>query len=98
MRDNRAPGDFPATLLLVFCGYLLLALGAVALFGLMAVLRDADAGWLVLDVAVLSAVVVIVLLGYAFLRRARAQPAVGRAWVTLGAATLLVLALFFSFD
>ena len=76
----------------------LLGLGAVAAFGLMALLRDADAGWLVLDVAVLSAVVVVVLLGSVLLRRVRAQPAVARAWVTLGAATLLVLALFFSLD
>ena len=37
-------------------------------------------------------------LGYVLLRRVRAQPAVARAWVTLGAATLLVLALFFSLD
>ena len=94
---GRLDGRVAWSVLRVSSG-VLLALGAVALFGLMAVLRDADAGWLVLDVAVLSAVVVIVLLGYAFLRRARAQPAVGRAWVTLGAATLLVLALFFSFD
>jgi tellurite resistance protein TerC len=76
----------------------LLGLGTVAAFGLMAVLRDADAGWLVLDTAVLAAVVVVVLLGWAMLRRVRAQPAVARAWVTLGAATLLVLALFFSLD
>jgi TerC family integral membrane protein len=76
----------------------LLGLGALAAFGLMAVLRDADAGWLVLDVAVLAAVVVVVLLGSVLLRRVRAQPAVARAWVTLGAATLLVLALFFSLD
>ena len=76
----------------------LLGLGAVAAFGLMAMLRDADAGWLVLDAAVLAAVVVVVFLGYVLLRRLRAQPAVARAWVTLGAATLLVLALFFSLD
>ena len=37
-------------------------------------------------------------LGYVALRRLRAQPAVARAWVTLGAATLLILALFFSLD
>jgi hypothetical protein len=64
----------------------------------MALLRNADAGWLALDAAVLSAVVVIVLLGYVVLQRLRAQPIVGRAWVTFGAATLLVLALFFSLD
>jgi hypothetical protein len=64
----------------------------------MAALRDADAGWLVLDTAVLAAALVVVLLGYVLLRRVRAQPAVARAWVTLGAATLLVLALFFSLD
>jgi tellurite resistance protein TerC len=76
----------------------LLGLATVAAFGLMAVLRDADAGWLVLDAAALSGVVVVVLLGYVVLRRLRAKPAVARAWVTLGAATLLVLALFFSLD
>ena len=76
----------------------LLGVGTLAVFGLMAVFRDADAGWLLLDAAVLSAVVVVVLLGSTQLRRVRAQPAVRRAWVTLGAATLLVLALFFSLD
>jgi tellurite resistance protein TerC len=76
----------------------LLGLGTVAAFGLMALLRDADAGWLVMDAAVLSAVAVGVLLGFVLLRRLRAQPAVARAWVTLGAATLLVLALWFGLD
>jgi hypothetical protein len=43
-------------------------------------------------------VAVGVLLGFVLLRRLRAQPAVARAWVTLGAATLLVLALWFGLD
>jgi TerC family integral membrane protein len=94
---GRLDGRFAWSVLRVSSG-VLLGLGAVAAFGLMAVLRDADAGWLVLDVAVLAAVVVVVLLGSVLLRRVRAQPAVARAWVTLGAATLLVLALFFSLD
>ena len=94
---GRLDGRVAWSVLRVSSG-VLLGLGAVAAFGLMAVLRDADAGWLVLDLAVLSAVVVVVLLGYVLLRGVRAQPAVGRAWVTLGAATLLVLALFFSLD
>jgi tellurite resistance protein TerC len=76
----------------------LLGLGTVAAFGLMALLRDADAGWLVMDAAVLSAAAVGVLLGFVLLQRVRAQPAVARAWVTLGAATLLVLALFLGLD
>jgi tellurite resistance protein TerC len=76
----------------------LLGLGTVAAFGLMALLRDADAGWLVMDAAVLLAVAVGVLLGFVMLQRLRAQPAVARAWVTLGAATLLVLALWFGLD
>ena len=75
-----------------------LGLATVAAFGLMALLRDAEAGWLVMDAAVLSAVAVGVLLGFVLLRRLRAQPAVARAWVTLGAATLLVLALWFGLD
>jgi hypothetical protein len=70
----------------------------VAAFGLMALLRDADAGWLVMDAAVLSAAALGVLLGFVLLQRVRAQPAVARAWVTLGAATLLVLALFLGLD
>jgi tellurite resistance protein TerC len=76
----------------------LLGLGTVAVFGLMALLRDADAGWLVMDAAVLLAVAVGVLLGFVLLRRLRAQPAVARAWATLGAATLLLLALWFGLD
>jgi tellurite resistance protein TerC len=76
----------------------LLGLGTVAAFGLMALLRDADAGWLVMDAAVLLAVAVGVLLGFVLLRRLRAQPAVARAWATLGAATLLLLALWFGLD
>ena len=75
-----------------------LGLGTVAAFGVMAVLRDAGAGWLVLDSAVLAAVVIVVLLGAVLLRRVRAEPAVARAWVTLGVATLLVLALWFGLD
>ena len=88
----------PAWSVLRVTSGLILGLGTVLAFGLMALLRDADAGWLVLDAAVLSAVLVIVLLGYVLLQRLRAQPIVGRAWVTFGAATLLVLALFFSLD
>jgi tellurite resistance protein TerC len=76
----------------------LLGLGAVAAFAVMAALRDAGAGWIVLDAAVLTAALVVVLLGYTLLRRVRAQSAVARVWVTLGAASLLVLALFFSLD
>jgi hypothetical protein len=76
----------------------LLGLGTVAAFGLMALMRDADAGWLVMDAAVLLAVAVGVLLGFVLLRRLRAQPAVARAWATLGAATLLLLALWFGLD
>jgi len=76
----------------------LLGLVTVAAFGLMALLRDADAGWLIMDAAVLLAVAVGVLLGFVLLQRLRAQPAVARAWVTLGAATLLVLALWFGLD
>ena len=94
---GRFDGRAALSVLRVSSG-VLLGVGAVAAFGLMAVLREANAGWLVLDAAVLSAVVLLVLLGYVQLRRVRAQPAVGRAWVTLGAATLLLLALFFSLD
>ena len=77
---------------------MLLAVGTVAAFGLMARLRDADAGWLLVDVAVLAGMLVAVLLGYAVLRRPRAHPVVARAWAAIGAALLLVLALFISLD
>src|SRR5262245_7542445 len=76
------------------------ALG-VAAFGVLAgtaALRDADAGWLVLDVAVIAAATISVALGYLRLGALRARPAVARAWATVGGALLLVLALFMSLD
>jgi hypothetical protein len=76
----------------------LLGMAAIGLLGGTAVLRDANALWVELDLAILAAATGAVALGYLGLRQLRAQPAVVRAWATAGAAALLVLALFFALD
>ena len=76
----------------------LLGVAAIGLLGGTAVLRDADALWVELDLAILAAATGGVALGYLGLRQLRAQPAVVRAWATAGAAALLMLALFFAVD
>jgi hypothetical protein len=76
----------------------LLGAAATTLLAGTAVLRDANALWIELDLAILALTTGAVVLGYAGLRHLRSQPALVRAWVTAGAATLLVLALFFALD
>jgi tellurite resistance protein TerC len=73
-------------------------LAAVAILGAAAVVRDDGPVWIVIDVAVLLAVVGALGLGFAGLRQARARPVVLRGWATLSAAVLLAVALFIAFD
>jgi tellurite resistance protein TerC len=94
---GRLEGRVPWAALRVSSG-VVLGIAVVGLLAGMAAVRDADAGWLVLDVAVIAAATVTVALGYLRLEALRARPAVARAWATVGAAVLLVLALFISLD
>jgi len=64
----------------------------------MAMLRDADAMWLVLDLAIVLAAAIAVALVYMTLRGLGARLAVARGWAALGALMLLVLALVVGLD
>ena len=94
---GRLQGRVPSAMVRVTAGVAFGIAGVGALAG-MAALRDSGAGWLVLDLAVIAAATVTVAQGYLRLRALRARPAVARAWVTVGAAILLVLALFIGLD
>lgn len=76
----------------------LLGTASLAVFAMAVALRDAPISWLVLDAALLLTVAAGVVLGVAALRRLHARSALIRGWVTAGAASLLVLALFITFD
>ena len=76
----------------------LLGMGTLGLFALAAALRDHGASWIVLDVTVLAVVAAAVLMGFAVLRDVRARSSSFRGWATVGAAALLILALFISLD
>jgi tellurite resistance protein TerC len=71
---------------------------AVAILAAAAAVRDDGPIWIVIDVAVVLAVVGALVLGFAGLRQARARPALVRGWATLGALVLLILALFIALD
>jgi tellurite resistance protein TerC len=60
--------------------------------------QGADARWILLEAGVLLAAIAGLLLAFAFLRLRHARPATLRACATLGAAALLVLALFIALD
>ena len=76
----------------------LLGMGALGLIALFAALRDLGGSWIVLDVTVLAVVGAGVLLGIAALRDLRARSSRFRGWATVGAAALLIVALFISLD
>jgi tellurite resistance protein TerC len=76
----------------------LLGTAAMALLAGIALLRDLDAAWLALDIAILAAATVAVVLGLAGLRALHARSTLVRGWATAGAAFLLVLALFIALD
>ena len=76
----------------------LLGMGALGLIALAAALRDLGGSWIVLDVTVLAVVAAAILLGLAALRDVRARSSTFRGWATVGAAALLLVALFISLD
>ena len=93
---GNAPSLAPAAVR-VGAGALLgvIALGVVAAPVL---LGEAAAFWVALEVAVLIAATILVIAGMVELHRTRARTSVVRAWATLGATTLLVLAVVLAFD
>jgi hypothetical protein len=70
----------------------------MALLAGIALLRDLDAAWLALDIAILAAATVAIVLGLAGLRALHARSTLVRGWATAGAAFLLVIALFIALD
>ena len=72
--------------------------GALGLIALFAALRDLGGSWIVFDVTVLAVVGAGVLLWIAALRDLRARSSRFRGWATVGAAALLIVALFISLD
>ena len=75
-----------------------MGLAAIALFVGLAFLRDTGAWFLALEVLVVVAATALVFAGLMVLREAHARSALVRAWVTLGAATLLLIALVIGLD
>lgn len=75
-----------------------LGMAVVGLFAGLAALRDAGLAWLVLDAVVLGASGLVVGVGLWVLREMQARSEVVRGWATVGAALLLVLALFIGLD
>ena len=75
-----------------------LGMAVVGLFAGLAALRDAGLGWLVLDAVILVASGMVVGVGLLLLREMQARSAVVRGWATMGAAALLMLALFIGLD
>jgi hypothetical protein len=84
--------------LLRIAGGTALGMLALALLAGAAAAREAGLAWLVLDTALLGVAVLVVVSGFAALREAHARSAWVRGWVTLGAAGLLLLALFIGLD
>ena len=75
-----------------------LGLRATLLFVGRAAARDAGALWLVADVAVIGVAAVVVAVGFLALREMRARSPLIRAWVTVGAALILLAAGFVALD
>jgi tellurite resistance protein TerC len=89
-------------------------LAALGVFGLAVAVRDGwtwpapaigiavppgfDAAWLAFDMAILAAATGTVVLVFAGLRRLHARRSLVRGWATVGAASLLVLALLIALD
>jgi hypothetical protein len=75
-----------------------LGLAGLGLFAGTVAARDAGMLWLVLDIGLVLLGAVIVITGFAALREMHARSTVVRGWATLGAALLLILALFIGLD
>jgi hypothetical protein len=76
----------------------LLGLAGLGLFAGTVAARDAGMLWLVLDVGLVLLGAAIVVAGFAALREMHARSTLVRGWATVGAALLLILALFISLD
>jgi tellurite resistance protein TerC len=76
----------------------LLGTAVVAVLALPIVLRIGGDLWLAVDGAVLIATLAFVVLGIADLRRVDARPPAVRGWMTVGAATLVALAVILVLD
>jgi tellurite resistance protein TerC len=75
-----------------------MGLAAVALFVGLAALRDTGLWWLALEALLVVAAAGLVFAGFMVLREAHARSALVRAWVTLGGAVLLLVALVIGLD
>jgi hypothetical protein len=75
-----------------------LGLAGLGLFAGTVAARDAGLLWLVLDIGLILLGATIVVTGFAALREMHARSALVRGWATVGAALLLILALFISLD
>ncbi len=76
----------------------LLGLGTTLALAGLAFLRDADALWLAADLALLGTVAAAVAYGWVRLRNLPARPVILRGWATMGAAVLLLVALFVALE
>ncbi len=76
----------------------LFGLAGVGLFAGTVAARDAGMLWLVLDVGLVLLGAAIVVTGFAALREMHARSTLIRGWATVGAALLLILALFIGLD
>lgn len=76
----------------------LLGLAGLGLFAGTVAARDAGILWLVLDIGLVLLGATIVVTGLAALREMHARSTLVRGWATVGAALLLILALFISLD
>jgi hypothetical protein len=92
---TRAPLLLP---LVRIASGVLLGMGALGLFAAIVAARDAGMLWLVLDLALITVAIAVVAVGIAVLRETQARSALLRGWVTVGAAILLIVALFISLD
>jgi tellurite resistance protein TerC len=75
-----------------------MGLAAIALFVGLATLRDTGLWWLALEVLTIVAAAGLVVAGFMVLREAHARSSLVRAWVTLGGAMLLLVALVIGLD
>jgi len=76
----------------------LFGLAGVGLFAGTVAARDAGMLWLALDICLVLVGASIVVTGFAALREVHTRSTLVRGWATVGAALLLILALFISLD
>ncbi len=76
----------------------LLGLGSTTLIVGLVLLRDAGLLWVAADIAILAAVAALIVVVWIRLRRLPARAVILRGWATMGAALLLIAALFVAID